>query len=94
MQNHGFDFARGGFNTAQAMAGQQGSHLAGMIGQVNKAVDSENDTRVAKARELTRMQHEIAMKQKELDAILARIDAARQMSGPKPRAAFPGGAIY
>jgi hypothetical protein len=40
------------------------------------------------------MQHEIAMKQKELDAILARIDAARQMSGPKPRAAFPGGAIY
>lgn len=90
------DFATGGFNMGQAMAAQQGGHLAGMINQTTNAISKENDSRVAQAREMQRMQHEINMKQMELDALLKRIEAARAQadSGPKPRVSFQGGAIY
>jgi len=67
------------------------------INDVNKTIGDEMDSRVAQSREMRRMEHERAMKQMELDAILARLDAAsksRPADGPTPRAVFPGGAIY
>ena len=90
------NFTLGGFNMGQMMAAQQGRHLAGMINQTTGAIDKENDSRVAQQREMRRMQHEINLKQMELDALLKRIDAARAQadSGPKPRVSFPGGSIY
>ena len=95
--NHGAEMARSGFNMSQAMAAQQGNHLAGMINQTTDAIDKENDRRVALAAELRQMDHQKQMKQMELDALLARIQEARrqvQPSGPTPRAVFRGGAIY
>ena len=66
------------------------------IGQVNTAISGEMESRVAQAREERRMEHERDMKKMELDAILARLDAASKspLEGPSPRAVFPGGAIY
>lgn len=93
----GAEMARGGFNMGQAMAAQQGNHLAGMINQTTGAIDKENDRRVALAAELRQMDHQKQMKQMELDSLLARIQEARrqvQPSGPTPRAVFRGGAIY
>lgn len=55
----------------------QGSHLGGMINQVQGVIQRENDSRVAQAREMRRMEHEKAMKRMELDAMLARIQQAR-----------------
>lgn len=52
------NFALGGFNMGQMMAGQQGGHLAGMANQLNSAIDGEMDSRVAQIRELRRMLHE------------------------------------
>lgn len=90
------NFTLGGFNMGQMMGAQQGAHLAGMINQTTGAIDKENDSRVAQQREMRRMQHEINLKQMELDAILKRIEAARQSAetGSGPRVSFPGGAIY
>jgi hypothetical protein len=95
--NHGAEMARSGFNMGQAMAAQQGRHLAGMINQTTDAIGEENDRRVALAAELRQMDHQKQMKQMELDSLLARIQEARrqaQPSGPTPRAVFRGGAIY
>ena len=73
---------------------QQGRALGNMIAQTMGAHQDENDSRVAQMREMRRMEHERMMKQMELDAILARLDKARQSSGPQPKAVFRGGAIY
>jgi len=60
----------------------QGAHLGGMINQVQDAIQRENDSRVAQAREQRRMDHEKEMKRMELDAMLARIQQARgQLDG-------------
>jgi hypothetical protein len=67
------------------------------LNDVNKTIGDEMKSRVAQSREMRRMEHERAMKQMELDAILARLDAAskaRPADGPQPRAVFPGGTIY
>ena len=92
----GWDAATGASLYSGAVAGQQARHLGGMIGDVSGAISKENDSRVAQSREMKRMQHEINMKQMELDALLKRIEAARAQadSGPKPRVSFRGGAIY
>lgn len=66
--NHGSEFARGGFNMAQAMAGQQGSHLGGMIGQVQQALGDEHDSRVAQERERRRMEHEKELMRMRMEA--------------------------
>lgn len=66
--NNGSEFARGGFNTAQAMAGQQGSHLGGMIGQVQQALGDEHDSRVAQERERRRMEHEKELMRMRMEA--------------------------
>ena len=58
-------------------AAAQGAHLGSMISQVQNAIQRENDSRVAQAREMRRMQHEKDMKRMELDAMLARIQQAR-----------------
>jgi hypothetical protein len=42
------------------------------------AHQDENDSRVAQLREIRRMEHEKELKRMELDALLARIDAARR----------------
>jgi hypothetical protein len=55
----------------------QGSHLGGMIGQVQNAMQRENASRVAQAREARRMEHEKEMKRMEIDAMLARLRQAR-----------------
>lgn len=62
---------------AGAGAAAQGAHLGGMINQIHGTFQRENDSRVAQAREMRRMQHEKEMKRMELDAILARIQQAR-----------------
>jgi hypothetical protein len=59
--NDGSQHALGGFNMAQAMVGQQGSHLAGMINQAQDAWQKEHDSRVAQERERRRMEHEKEM---------------------------------
>jgi len=67
------------------------------LNDVNKTIGDEMKSRVAQAREMRRMEHEQAMKQMELDALLARLDAeskSRPADGPQPRAVFPGGTIY
>lgn len=74
--------------------GAQAGALQGMIAQTMDAHQDENDSRVAQLREMRRMEHERMLKQMEIDAMLARLDQARQASGPQPRAAFRGGAIY
>lgn len=58
-------------------AAAQGAHLGNMIGQTMDAIGEENRSRVAQEREMRRMEHEKAMKQMELDAILARLRMAR-----------------
>jgi len=74
MMNHG---ASGAYHAAMGSA-QQGKALGDMISQTMDAHQDENDSRVAQLREIRRMEHERMMKQMELDAILARIDAARR----------------
>jgi hypothetical protein len=74
--------------------GAQANALQGMISQTMNAHQDENDSRVAQMREMRRMEHEKELKRMELDAILARLDQARQSSGPQPKAAFRGGVIY
>ena len=63
------DFIRQFGPSAQANA------LQGMIDQTTGAIQDENDSRVAQEREWRRMQHEKEMKQMELDALIARLNA-------------------
>ncbi|NBX72780.1 MAG: hypothetical protein EBQ89_00585 [Alphaproteobacteria bacterium] len=90
MMDHG---SSGAYHAAMGAA-QQGNVLGNMIAQTMEAHQDENDSRVAQMREMRRMEHERAMKQMEIDALLSRLDQARQSSGPQPRAVFRGGAIY
>jgi hypothetical protein len=68
-------------NNASAMAnnyaGGHFGHMAGMVNQVNNAWQKENDSRVAQAREMRRMQHERAMMQ--MQAEIARKDREGEM---------------
>lgn len=84
MMNHGATLA----------AQQQANALQNMINQTTSAWQNEHDSRVSQVREMRRMEHERMLKQMELDALLARLDQARQPSGPQPKAVFRGGAIY
>lgn len=77
--NDGSNFAMGGFNMAQAMAGQQGGHLAGMANQTMAAIQRENESRVAQAREATRMGHEQGMFQQQMELERMRLENQRQM---------------
>lgn len=82
---------------AMAFAAKGFQQHADAAGQINKEIGDEMDSRAAQTREIRRMEHERAMKQMELDAILARLAAvskSRPADGPAPRASFPGGAIY
>jgi hypothetical protein len=90
MMNHG---ASGAYHAAMGSA-QQGKALGDMISQTMGAHQDENDSRVAQLREMRRMEHEKELKRMELDAILARLSQAQQPTGPQPKAAFRGGAIY
>lgn len=83
------NFAIGGMNMAQAMAGQQGGHLAGMANQAMGAIQRENDSRVAQHREHRQRQHEKDMlnmsmasdaRIKELEAMIARLQKANEDS--------------
>ena len=87
------DFAARAASQHQSGVNSYQEHL----NDVNKTIGDEMKSRVAQSREMRRMGHERAMKQMELDALLARLDAARKSQppdGPAPRAVFPGGAIY
>lgn len=87
------DFAARTLRQHQLGVNSYQDHLKG----VNQTIGDEMKSRVAQSREMRRMEHERAMKKMELDAILARLDAASKSqppSGPAPRAVFPGGAIY
>lgn len=77
--NDGSNFAFGGFNMAQAMAGQQGGHLAGMANQVNSVIANEMQSRVAQAREANRMGHEQGMFQQQMELERMRLENQRQM---------------
>lgn len=79
------NFTLGGYNMAQAHAGQQGGHLAGMANQAMAAINAENQSRVAQMREMRRMEHERQMKQMEINALIQRLEmeqkAARSRGG-------------
>jgi len=90
MMNHG---ASGAYYAALGTA-QQGNALGNMISQTMNAIQNENDSRLAQVREMRRMEHEKELKRMELDAILARLAQAQRPTGPQPKAAFRGGAIY
>jgi len=90
MMNHG---ASGAYHAAIGAA-QQGKALGDMLSQTMEAHQDENDSRVAQLREMRRMEHEKELKRMELDALLARLQAAQQESGPQPKAVFRGGVIY
>jgi len=51
----------------------QGHHLQGMISDVMRAYQDENDSRVAQAREQARMAHEMDMAAMENDALIQRL---------------------
>jgi hypothetical protein len=74
MMNHG---ASGAYHAAMGAA-QQGNVLGNMIAQTMNAHQDENDSRVAQMREMRRMEHEKQMKRMELDALLARLQAAQR----------------
>lgn len=76
--NDGSAFAGGGFNMAQAMAGQQGSHLAGMINQVQNAIADENDSRVSQERERRRQEHEKELLRIQQEYALQRLREERE----------------
>ena len=78
----------------QNMHQYQGQLLNNMAQQATGAWQDEHDSRVAQIREMRRMEHEKELKRMELDALLARLNQAREPSGPQPRAVFRGGAIY
>lgn len=78
--DHGFSQALGGFNAAQAMTGQQGNHMAGMLNQTMGAINAENERRVALSREMRRMEHEREMEQMRINALLQRLQAESRPS--------------
>lgn len=76
--DQGFGQALSGFNMAQAMAGQQGGHLAGLLNQTMGAIGDENDRRVALSREMRRMEFEQWKAQQALELEKMRLENERQ----------------
>lgn len=81
---NGWENAVSGFNLAQAFAGQQASHLAGMYGQLGSALQDENDSRVAQEREFRRQEHEKSLlgarSNAELQMLIERLRHERWMA--------------
>ena len=94
------DRAEGGFMVMPAIAGPEDHAriLGGMSQNIMSAFARENASRVSQSRELRRMQHEKELKAMEmgaeLEALLRRIQAAREGGSAQPRASGPGFAIY
>lgn len=76
--DRGLGQAFAGFNMAQALAGQQGGHLAGMANQAMGAINEENDRRVALSREMRRMEFEQWKTQQALELERMRLENERQ----------------
>jgi hypothetical protein len=77
----------------------QFGHLQGMANNVMSAIQNENDSRVAQAREMRRMQHEKEMAQMRMAAEQSRVnDLISRLGGSAgglpTLAQFEGGAIY
>lgn len=65
-------FTMGGFNSAMVGAAGQNAALNGMTNDVMGAINQENQSRVAQAREDARMQHE-----KDLEAMRQQTEQAK-----------------
>jgi hypothetical protein len=84
--DHGVRFSADNFNMSQAMAGQQGGQLAGMANQATDALSKENDKRAALAREMRRMEFEMARQreaqahQRQMADLAAKIERLKQAS--------------
>ena len=78
MQDHGARFARSGHSNAAYGAAMQGLHLQGMIGDVNRAIGEEMDSRVLQSREYRRMMHERALAELRLQIEREKIAAELQ----------------
>lgn len=61
MNDNGWGFALGGFNTAMGASAMQGNILQNIIDDTTDAIEKENYSRVAQAREQNRMDHEKEM---------------------------------
>lgn len=83
--DHGMNMAMGGFNSAMMGAGGQNRALQGMAGDVMQAFQNENQSRVAQAREMRRMEHERELErmrqQTEQQRTNALIQRLQQNSG-------------
>lgn len=83
--DHGDAFAYGGFNSAMMGARGQNNALQGMAGDVMQAFQNENQSRVAQAREMRRMEHERELErmrqQTEQQRTNALIQRLQQNSG-------------
>lgn len=75
--DHGLSQAFGGFNMAQALAGQQGDRLAGVANQIGAAIANENASRVAQSREQNRMAHESGLAQQQMELERMRLENDR-----------------
>lgn len=76
--------------------GQQAGHLQGMINQATSAIQDENDSRVAQAREARRQEQEYRM---QMDSLLVRLQherfmAARALQAQKEAADRARGMTY
>lgn len=92
--DQGLAHAYGGFNMAQAMIGQQNSHLQNMANQINSTISDQNENMVAQQREQRRLEHEKQMKQMEIDALLARLQQVQPPQGRQPVASGRNFSIY
>lgn len=80
--DHGDSMALGGFNAAMQGAAEGNRNLNDIAGNVMQAFQNENESRVAQAREMRRMQHEKDMEQMRINALLQRLQAQQRPSGP------------
>lgn len=63
----------------------QGNHLQGMANQATNAIEEENRSRVAQAREARRLQHEMSLRGMEYQALLARLAHERWLAERRMR---------
>lgn len=75
------------FGAGAAMGGHmaQGNHLQGMANQATNALEEENRSRVAQAREARRLQHEMSLRGMEYQALLARLAHERWLAERRMR---------
>lgn len=76
--DYGMNMAMGGFNAAMMGAGGQNRALQGMAGDVMQAFANENESRVAQAREMRRMEYQREIERMRQETEQQKINALIQ----------------